>query len=679
MLRPTALFIHALLLLSTAFIMRAQAAVSPVEMVAKQDRQRIVTAADAALGIKPFSITFQRSPLSPGRPDEFFSMSDYYWPDPAQPDGEPYIMRDGQSNPGNFIEHRKTLMAMRDATAALAAAFSLTQDERYAQKAVELLKVFFLDERTWMHPSLDHAQAIVGKPTPDRGTGLIDTLHLAEVPLAVLVLRDSKAMTAKIFEGLNQWFADYLNWFVTSTKGKNEAKAKNNHAVAYWLQVAAFATLTKNEALLDECRRQFKEVFIGVQLAPDGGFPWELGRTKPYAYSIFQLDNMTALCQLLSTTTDNLWTFTTPDGRCMAKAVAYLYPYLADKSSWPLKPDIHAWEGWPVRQPALLFGGIAFHEDKYLKLWRVLKTDPADYEIRRNNAITQPLLWTTLFDHSTATLAPKKLRAKDVFEPAKAIVFQDDFQRGLDRWNFSEDDRYALPVPTPECIQVVDAPGLSAGSKAARFVVKRAANSFRSEISLPHEEGFHERWYAARILVPDEWVFDPLKAQDIVLQWHGIPGNWRPTYPNLSIAISNDGWFIKQSFGSPQAGPTRRSERLKEPVQRGAWVSWIIHAKWSPKDDGILQIWKDGQLVFDHAGPNVYGTVGVDYTPYLKTGIYRPEWHLDTDAKRQSFEKEPATPARKVVYVTEVKIGDAGARLADFLSGSPPAKETSKP
>ncbi len=643
------------------------------KITARQDRSRILTAAKEALKIAPMSITQYRSPLSEGQPNEFFSMSDYYWPDPEKPDGKPYIMRDGQSNPGNFNKHRETLMAMRDATSALAAAYALTRDERYAKKAVEMLKVFFLDEETRMHPSLDHAQAIVGKPTPDRGTGLIDTLHLVEVPLSILTLRNSKAMEPAIFNGLRQWFADYTSWFVTSGKGKNEAKAKNNHAVAYWFQVAAFARLTENKELLEECRRQFKEVFVTVQMATDGGFPLELGRTKPYAYSIFQLDNMTALCQLLSTESDNLWTFTTPDGKCMAKAVAYLYPYLADKSSWPLKPDINAWEGWPVRQTSLLFGGIAFHEDNYLKLWRDLKPDPADFEIRRNNAITQPLLWTTLFDHSGATPAPKKIRAHHVFEPNQKMIFEDDFHSGsVDRWNISEDDRYALPAPMPERLQVVDAPGLADGSKAVCFTVKRAPNSFRSEISLPHEEGFQERWYAARILIPEEWIFDPLKASDIVIQWHGIPGNWKPTHPNLAISVSNDQWFIKQSYGSPQTGPTRNSVRLDEPVQRGVWVSWIIHAKWSPGEDGILQVWRDGKQVMDSQGPNVYGSIGVEYTPYMKTGIYRPEWHTDTDRKRQAFESEKTDITSKTVYVTDVKIGSEQASLQDFISPARP-------
>src|SRR5690606_29491602 len=64
------------------------------ELVVKQDRERILKLAEAALSMKPTGIARIPSPLDPGRPDEFFSMSDYYWPDPSQPDGKPYIMRD---------------------------------------------------------------------------------------------------------------------------------------------------------------------------------------------------------------------------------------------------------------------------------------------------------------------------------------------------------------------------------------------------------------------------------------------------------------------------------------------------------------------------------------------------------------------------------------------------------
>jgi len=163
--------------------------------------------------------------------------------------------------------------------------------------------------------------------------------------------------------------------------------------VAFWLQVAAFSQLTEDRAQLAECRRRFKEVFVAKQMAEDGSFPAELRRTKPYGYSIFQLDNMASLCQLLSTPEDDLWKFEMPDGRGIRKAMEYMYPYLADKSKWPRKPDIQAWEGWPARQPCLLFAGVAFGEKKYVELWKGLPADPSDAEVRRNIAIKQPVLW----------------------------------------------------------------------------------------------------------------------------------------------------------------------------------------------------------------------------------------------------------------------------------------------
>ena len=180
---------------------------------------------------------------------------------------------------------------------------------------------------------------------------------------------------------------------VTSKNGKDEASAKNNHAVAFYLQLAVYSDFIGDQGKLAECRRQYKEVFVGRQMAADGSFPLELARTKPYGYSIFQLDNMATLCQVLSTPDDDLWRYESADGRGIRRAVAFLYPYLADKSRWKRKPDVQAWEGWPARQPNLLFAGQAFGEKSYVELWSRLPADPTDAEVQRNITITQPILW----------------------------------------------------------------------------------------------------------------------------------------------------------------------------------------------------------------------------------------------------------------------------------------------
>ncbi len=105
----------------------------------------------------------------------------------------------------------------------------------------------------------------------------------------------------------------------THPYGITERDAKNNHGTCWVTQVAAFARLTGNATLTEYCRDRFKTVLIPNQEAADGSFPLELARTKPYGYSLFNLDAMSILAQTLSTRDDNLWTWQLPDGRGMAR------------------------------------------------------------------------------------------------------------------------------------------------------------------------------------------------------------------------------------------------------------------------------------------------------------------------------------------------------------------------
>jgi Alginate lyase len=386
--RPVAILLL-LIALSPAIVFASEKVAIDVATI---DRARILRAAEAALKQPPVSVTKYPAKLSEGGPHDFYSNGDYWWPDPTKTNGLPYIQRDGESNPGNFNRHRELVKQLHLAAAALGAAYKITGDDRYSAKAAELLKVFFLDPGTRMNPNLQYAQAIPGV-SPGRGTGIIDTLHMIEIPRAIEAMAKSPAMPPEVLAGLKQWFRDYANWMVTSKNGHDEANAKNNHAVAFYLQLAVFAEFTDDAEKLAQCRRQFKDVLVSKQMAADGSFPAEMARTKPYGYSIFQLDNMVTLCQVLSTPGDDLWKFEGLEGRSIRKAAAFMYPYLADKSKWPKMPDIQAWDGWPARQPSLLFAGLAFDDPRYLELWKKLPADPENIEVQRNIAITQPVLW----------------------------------------------------------------------------------------------------------------------------------------------------------------------------------------------------------------------------------------------------------------------------------------------
>jgi Alginate lyase len=359
-------------------------------LVAEADRTRILKAAEAYLASTPETITAFHSEKSPGGVHDFFSQADYFWPDPKNPDG-PYINRDGQSNPENFNDHRKAMIALSIRMPALTAAWLLTKDRRFGLRACEHLRAWFVTPATRMNPNLEYAQGVHGVST-GRSYGIIDTLHLVEVARAAS-LAAPKLMNAEDNAALKDWFRSYLAWMKTSDKGKKERDAENNHATCWALQAAEFARLIDDVETREEVHKQYTNVLLPGQLGVDGSFPKELVRTKPYSYSIFNFDVMAALCQSLRGVGADLFLFGLPDGRGVCKAAEFLYPYLKDKGAWPYAKDVEHFDALPVRSPGLLFAGLACEKQQYIALWKMLNPDPTDAEIIRNYPVRQPLLW----------------------------------------------------------------------------------------------------------------------------------------------------------------------------------------------------------------------------------------------------------------------------------------------
>jgi hypothetical protein len=159
------------------------------------------------------------------------------------------------------------------------------------------------------------------------------------------------------------------------------------------MQAAVFAELVGNDEVLTYCREMYKTQLLPDQMTADGSFPLELARTKPYGYSLFTLDAMTTICQVLSTPEENLFEFKSANGRSIGLGISFLSSYVKDKSTWSFPKDVMYWEEWPVRHPFLLFGGMALDEKEYLNLWASLDGDFDNPEVVRNMPVRFPLLW----------------------------------------------------------------------------------------------------------------------------------------------------------------------------------------------------------------------------------------------------------------------------------------------
>jgi hypothetical protein len=322
------------------------------------------------------------------------------------------------TNPENFVDHRKAMIRFSRVMGALASAYLLDQDERYAKHALRHAKAWFKDPSTLMNPHLRFAQAIKGRVT-GRGIGIIDTIHLLEVAKALEIFEKSGNAQASDFQFFRKWFADYLMWMTTHPYGIDESRALNNHGTCWTMQVAGFAAFTGNDSLMQVCRERFETMHLPGQMAVDGSFPRELARTKPYGYSLFNLDAMVMICQVLENsrgggmrdkggvTSDNgqvtrdkgrgkrgdLWAVTTDGGQSIKKGIDFMLPYVEDKKRWAFKQDVMYWDQWPVAHPFLLFSAIRFNDESIFKTWASLNHQPENEEVIRNLPIRHPLIW----------------------------------------------------------------------------------------------------------------------------------------------------------------------------------------------------------------------------------------------------------------------------------------------
>ena len=336
--------------------------------------------ANDALRQKPVSVVTKSETPPSGDKHDYMSQAPYFWRDPAKSNGLPYIRRDGERNPeiARGTDHRNILQ-MPETVQTLALAYYFTGKEVYAAKAAEFLRVWFLQSETKMNPHLEFAQAIPGVNT-GRGIGIIESRGLVKVVDAIGLLAGSKAWTSADQQGLEKWFAQYLEWMLTSKHGRDEAAAKNNHGTYYDIQVVSFALFLDRREFATNVMKTAKEKRIALQIEPDGKQPLELARTKAWSYSTANLGGLMSLATLGERVGVDLWNFETNDGRSIRRAFEFLLPYGTREKKW----DYQQLGGWSSDGFIPLLREAAEHYDspRYKELLKKLsRENPAS---RRN-------------------------------------------------------------------------------------------------------------------------------------------------------------------------------------------------------------------------------------------------------------------------------------------------------
>ena len=361
-----------------------QAIMKQNDSIAQEFLKTILTEADSVLLKRPISVT-EKTELPPnGTKHDYFALASYEWPNPNTPNGLPYVSRDGQTNPETLlIKDRKYLEEMVNRMMILAIASYFTDNPKYALKAQELLRVWFLDSDTYMEPSLKYGDFERGEGRLNP-SGIIGAHHLAHLVDAIGMLELSPNWSKNVKEGMKQWFSKYLDWLLNSDLAKHEGQRANNHGTYYAVQVSAIAFLLNKtditKQLLESTMQDLSNApmedvprLISVRINPDGTQPFEIGRANSLHYHIWNLYGLVLLARMGDQVGVDLWNYKIHNTG-IRKALDFIIPYALGNQTWPyskikgLSYDDLSFLKGIVCQAILHYGG-----QSYLQVFRSLE------------------------------------------------------------------------------------------------------------------------------------------------------------------------------------------------------------------------------------------------------------------------------------------------------------------
>jgi hypothetical protein len=331
----------------------------------------------------PYSVTYKTQIPPSGDNHDYMSQASFWWPNPNTPDKLPYVYKDGQVNPEYLLITDKDQFnrLVRDVE-TLSVAYYLSGNEAFANKAISLLRVWFINPATRMNPNMNYAQFVPGMLVYNDPGGVIEMGEIPALMDSFLLISNSKSVTNNDLNEFRAWLDKYLNWLLTDQKAMLELKQNNNHATGYYQQIASIALFVGDIDLAIQTIEKAK-LLIPIQINPDGSQPLETARTKSWWYSNRNLAGWQRLIFIGDNIGIDLINYVTPNGVSIRKAQDYLVPFALNPATWPYK-NIDSWDNTEAAlnmyNSARLYGDVAYQsaaqslQNVTIIKWRQLNT-----------------------------------------------------------------------------------------------------------------------------------------------------------------------------------------------------------------------------------------------------------------------------------------------------------------
>ncbi len=298
---------------------------------------KLIKQAHKLLECKLFSVVNKTGVPPSGNKHDYMSIGPYWWPNPNSENGLPYIRKDGEINPEtrnnatDYVEKNNFISTVKTLTKA----YYYSNDKKYADKGMQLIKAWFLDDTTKMNPNVNFGQYVPGR-SEGRCFGILEFKGIEGVLKFLELTKDQNILDKKIEKGMLNWLTEYANWLQKSKLGKKEATRENNHGTYYDIQLLNILLYLNRIEEVKEYLTTITTARIFQQIEPDGSQPKELARTKSYSYTVMNLSGFLELVKLGQKVGVNLWNVASEDGRSIKKGYQYMLPYLTKEKEWKL-------------------------------------------------------------------------------------------------------------------------------------------------------------------------------------------------------------------------------------------------------------------------------------------------------------------------------------------------------
>jgi len=311
-------------------LLNSKEALANNDPVALNALQGLLEMAERLMPLGPWTVTEKTFVPPSGDRRDYMTIAPFWWPNPDTPDGLPFIRKDGVRNPQVFdFPERENLRDVSQTALYLALAYFFSGEERFAQRATEIIRVWFLDPELGMNPNLNFAQAIQGR-YDGRIFGLIETRFLLMVTNSAMLLRGSEAWTTEKDQQMQAWFGAFLDWMDT----QRHDRMVNNIGSFFEAQRVSFAIFSGQYDRARDIITNSVKHRIFQQQTEDGGQPLELQRTAALYYATFNLEAIFWIGIMADKLGIDLFNFVDAQGRSISRYVDFMVPFYTQEKEW---------------------------------------------------------------------------------------------------------------------------------------------------------------------------------------------------------------------------------------------------------------------------------------------------------------------------------------------------------